>query len=539
MTSRFRQLCAVCCFLVSALVVADTPDVSVKHLIDSEQDQLEALEDAQSKVHRYVDEHFRDTPRSSMLGFMRATAEGNYEQAANFLDTRYLPDDVKAEPAEELARKLQVVLDQRLWVDVSKLSDSNKGEADDGLPSYRDLIGSIANGSYYYDILFQRVPGSDGQFIWKFSNQTVAQVPELYSLFGYNRIEEWLDDNIPHFKVFGIQSWLWMLALMSAAITFVFVTPFCLLAVGIIRRHRPATGDRIRRFALGPVRFMLVLYLTGILLQGFHLSLEAQAFAQTHTFHIIVNAWFLIMVIGFMQEYGQTRLELKGQKDMAVLLKPLASVSRILVLISGLLVWFNNMGIDVTTMVAGLGIGGLAIALAAQKSLENLIGTVTIFMTSPIKVGDFCLVQGSKGMVEEIGLWATKIRTLDRSVVFIPNSQVSAGVIENFSMRDKFTFSRVLYLDHVTTEEKISQAMDAVRHILETHEMVDDQIRRVNLETIGEFGFEVQVFAQIRTTDLNEYKQEIAGINLQINKVMQDLGVVYAKPLSNLTSKSK
>ncbi len=531
MSSSLLRFLLLCSSLWLCQVGWADDDVSMKNLIDTEQAETDAVLEAQKELHLYNDDYYRDNPQSSMLGFLRASRDDNFEVAAKYLDVRNLPDSVSKIPRQELASKLKIILDQRLLVDVHRLSSSNKGFLDDHLPSYRDRIGVISDSGFFFDVLYQRVPGEGKNFIWKFSNQTVAQIPQMYDMFGYNEFEQWLDDHVPRFRFLGVQSWLWMMVLIICSVVFAAVTAVSALFVHIVRRYRPHTTNTIRRFVFGPVRFMLVLYISGAILSHFHLSMEAQALAKTKTLHIFVNTWFGMMLIGFLRNYWQARLELLGKHEISMLMKPLASVLRLFLLIGAFLLWMNNLGVDITTLVAGLGIGGLAIALAAQRSLENLLGTITIFLTAPIKVGDFCLVQGSRGMVEEIGLWATKIRTLDRSVVFIPNSQVSAGVIENFSLRDKYTFSRVVYLAHETSEDKISEVMDAVLEVLENDKMVDERIRRVNLETIGEFGFEINIFAFISTTDLNEYKQTIAAINLKINNVVQRSGAVYAKPV--------
>jgi MscS family membrane protein len=204
-----------------------------------------------------------------------------------------------------------------------------------------------------------------------------------------------------------------------------------------------------------------------------------------------------------------------------------------MIVIIALLVWLNNAGFDITALLAGLGIGGLAFALGAQKSMENLIGTITIYSTSTMKIGDWCSFEQGivEGSIEEIGFWATQVRTLDRSVVFIPNGQLAAGTIENFSMRDRFHFLRTLYLEHTTPKKKIEQVMASIRTLLEKDERIDDSICRITLENIGEFGFEVTVQTLIDTTVLDESKKVIADLNLAINQIIHNAGVTYARPL--------
>src|SRR5581483_3445387 len=137
------------------------------------------------------------------------------------------------------------------------------------------------------------------------------------------------------------------------------------------------------------------------------------------------------------------------------------------------LVTLEQWGYNTNTILAGLGVGGLAVALAAQKTLENLFGGISVISDRPVLVGDFCQFGGQAGTVEDIGLRSTRIRTLDRTVVTIPNAQFSTMTLENFSKRDRVWFHPTLHLRRNTKPEQIREMMDAVTKILQEHAMVD------------------------------------------------------------------
>ena len=127
-----------------------------------------------------VDEYERGTPRSSVKGFFKAARGGDYERAAQYLDLRNLPRWIDTNEGPELARQLKIALDRTLWVDLEQVSADPKGNIEDGQPSQRESIGGIKTPEKTVDILLQRVPREDGVFIWKFSNRTVAEIPQLY-----------------------------------------------------------------------------------------------------------------------------------------------------------------------------------------------------------------------------------------------------------------------------------------------------------------------------------------------------------------------
>src|SRR5690606_23005857 len=129
--------------------------------------------------------------------------------------------------------------------------------------------------------------------------------------------------------------------------------------------------------------------------------------------------------------------------------------AKIAIVALGIIWILGAIGVDITTGLAALGIGGLALALGAQKTIENFVGSVTLITDQPIRVGDFCSVAGTTGTIEKIGMRSTRIRTLDRTVVTIPNGEFSSSKIENYAHRDRFWFHPVIGLRYETTPDQI------------------------------------------------------------------------------------
>jgi len=123
------------------------------------------------------------------------------------------------------------------------------------------------------------------------------------------------------------------------------------------------------------------------------------------------------------------------------------------VIIIAVVVWLDNVGFQVTTLLAGLGLGGLALALGLQKTIENVVGAITLYSAQPVRIGDFGQFGNTMGTVEEISLRATQVRTLDRTIVSVPNAEFSALHINNFSKRDKIWYHHKIRLRYDTTPD--------------------------------------------------------------------------------------
>ena len=158
-------------------------------------------------------------------------------------------------------------------------------------------------------------------------------------------------------------------------------------------------------------------------------------------------------------------------------------------------------GGDVTAILAGVGLGGIVIALAAQKTLENLFGGVALISDEPIRVGDFCRFEGKLGHVEDIGLRSARVRTLDRTILSIPNGQLSTMTLENFTLRDKFLFNHKIDLRYEATPEQLRSILSQIRTILRSHPKVDQEGNRVRLIAFGASAFTLEVFAYLFVPD--------------------------------------
>ncbi|MCA9565815.1 MAG: mechanosensitive ion channel family protein, partial [Myxococcales bacterium] len=197
----------------------------------------------------------------------------------------------------------------------------------------------------------------------------------------------------------------------------------------------------------------------------------------------------------------------------------------------GLMVALDNAGIDVTSMVAGLGIGGLALAMAAKDTISNVFGGASIFADRPFEIGDLITVSGTTGTVFEIGVRTTRIRTFDDTVFIIPNSSVANSSIENHSERRKRKRTIDLGLTYDTSYDRIQEAKAIVASILEEAGGIEEN-PTIRLDTFGDFALVLKVVYWV--LDVDEFWGKVALINEQILKRFAEAGLEFAFPTQTL-----
>lgn len=472
------------------------------------------------------DEFNRGTPRTSVLGFLQATRERDYERAAQYLD---LSAEVGAR-GPELSRQLRIVLGRELWVDVGSLSQSPEGDLNDRLAEGRDRIGRIAGRTKSYDIVLQRVPREDGVSIWKFAGSTVAEIPQLYEEFGYGRLETILPPWFFDYRIMGIEVVLWVEFTLIAAAAFPIAMLLTAAIMRILRRYKSDLAPEFERFFTGPIRMLLWVLLTRFLMQEIRTSVMFEAVSQGRTLLVVAVAWMGLRLLDLAAQRIAGRLESSGLTGSSVLLRPITRLMKVIVIVGGVLIWLENLGYQITTLLAGLSVSGVAVALASQKTLENLFGAITLYTSHPVKVGDFCRFGNSVGTVEEIGLRATLIRTLDRSVISVPNAEFAHMHLDNLSRRDRFWYHPRLKLRMETTPDQIRYVLVQVRTMLYAHPKVLPEGLWVRFVGFGDVSLDVDVFAYMAVKEYSESLAVAEDLNLRIMDIIVQAGTDLAVP---------
>lgn len=482
----------------------------------------------------------RGTPRGAMRGYLVATRDGDFERAAEYLDLRSIPAAERSERGPELARQLKVVLDQKLWVDLDALSADPRGLPDDGLPPYRDLVGHVDAERGDVPIYLQRVPGDDGTAIWKMASTTVERVPALYAAYGYGPLEEALPPWMLAPVLFELSLWAWSaligLVLLAAVLSWVVVVLLDRLLRPLTARTATDVDDRLVQATAGPLRFAAGIGLFHLGWQILTLPVPVRGFlVQAESALLIVAvAWFALRLVNLFTLVMMRRLEQRGLASAQGIVPLGQKTVKVLVVGLAMIAMLSSFGFNVTALLAGLGVGGIAVALAAQKTIENVFGGVMILGDQPVRVGDFCRFGDRVGIIEEIGLRSTRIRTLDRTVVAIPNAEFASMQLENFAKRDRIWYNPRLGLRYETTPEQLRFVLVEVRKMLYAHPKVSPDPARVRFTGFGDYSLNLDVFAYVLVTDFSEFLGVAEDLNLRIMDIVAASGSGFAFPSQTL-----
>lgn len=471
------------------------------------------------------DEFNRGTPKTSMIGFIEATRYRNFERAAQYLD---MPDELR-ERGPALARQLRIALGREFWVNLDTLSTSPEGDPNDGLET-RDRIGRVAGRTKSYDILLERVLREDGVYIWKFSRSTVTDIPQLYEEFGYGRLETILPTWFFDYRILGIEIVLWGEWLLISIAAFPVAMLLVAALMWMLRRSRSDMAPGVERFFRGPLRMLVWVLLVRWVMQTMHTSVMVESLAQAKTLLVLALAWLVLRALDLLTQRIADRLQAAGLSGAKVLLRPMTRLAKLIVMVGAVLLWLENIGYEITTLLAGLSISGVAVALASQKTLENVFGAITLYTSQPVRVGDFCRFGDQVGTVEEIGLRATLIRTLDRSVVSVPNAEFSQMHLDNLSRRDRFWYHPRLKLRPETTPDQIRYLLVEVRKMLYAHPKVLSEPLWVRFTGFGDASLDLDVFAYLGVAGYDESLEVAEDLNLRIMDLVREAGTELALP---------
>lgn len=499
-------------------------DTSMRELIENEQVLEQLIEDREGG-----NNGAGSTPLSSLLAVREALRNQDYATAGNFLDMRYLPEELSAYSTEELVQALALVWGQQNIIDLSAISDEPGGNRDDGLPSYRDQVGTVTISSGEIPIYLQRVPDGEGGRVWKFSNATVARIPEMWDELGYSPAALYLRDILPDFRFMGMDNW----QVVATALFFLLAWPLAVLVSNLLLRIALLIPNRfpkgITRFFRKPFRFFLFILIARVLINQMGLSLSARILLDSSGVDYVAFTVLFLGIISLFRDYQIRKMEHQGNLQYVALMKPFTTILQVLVIIIIALFWAERAGYDMSTILAGLGVGSLAVALAAQKTLENVIGAITLYTARPVKAGDFCRFGQTVGTVEEIGLRSTIIRTPDRTRVYIPNSVFSSVEVENYSSRDRIRYFRRLELQ-MTTADQLRVILSELRKLFYSHPVVLPDTVSVRLEKVEQALAVLRLEAGIKTKDYQEFMAVAEDLNLRIIELVHGAGAVFSGP---------
>jgi MscS family membrane protein len=245
---------------------------------------------------------------------------------------------------------------------------------------------------------------------------------------------------------------------------------------------------------------------------------------------LLVIFWVIFRLVSAIGQSSTALLWASGRPSMRALVPLAVKVGRVAVATVALVAVLADLGYPVASLLAGLGIGGLALALAGQKTVENLFGAFSIGLDQPFSVGDTITVDGTTGTVEAIGLRSTRIRTPDRTMITIPNGRLAEMKVESFAARDRIRLACVLTLVYSTTSTQLRKVVADIEAALRAEPKLFQNDVVVRLRGFAAEALEIEVIAAFLTTDFTEFGQIRQALLLSFMEIVERTGTAFAYP---------
>lgn len=473
-----------------------------------------------------------DSPRASLLDFLELCRAGRYADAARYLDLA----EQERPRAALLARRLKAVLDRHLWLDLGLVSPLASGNEADGLPRGADELGAIPlGGGRKAPVRMARVL-DPAEPRWVFSRSTVAQIDRWYEMLS----DRWIREHLPELLLRPgpreLLWWQWAALLLLAPVAGLLGRLLAGVARIVLARffaRTQATWDDARAGRLvGPVALAFALALARLLVPPLGLYAPAEAFVGRllRLGGLVAFFWAMWRAVDIGREALWASAWARASASARALISVGGRMAKLMVAALGMVAALSELGYPVAGMLAGLGIGGLALALAAQKTVENLFGSASLALDRPFGVGDFVKVEDFVGTVEAIGLRSTKFRTLDRTLVTIPNGRLADMRLESFSARDRMRLACTIGLEYKTTTRQMREVLAGLESVLRSHPRIWPEAVVVRFKEFAASSLDIEVMAWFETRDWPEFQLIRQEVLLQMTEVVERAGTAFAFP---------
>jgi MscS family membrane protein len=439
---------------------------------------------------------------------------------------------------EQTATKLKYVLDNAFVGNYSRFNQP-EGTPQEGAPLNHQKLGIMSAGDVEVDLDLVRVSDPSAGKIWLISADTLGKLPELYDQAKARQVESKLPAVLVKHQLGGMPLWQWLALLVATPVAaglgwlilFVLEVPLRWWA-----RRRGRMDVASWRSVSGPAWLLAgtLIHQVFVVYLRMPLLLRHYYFEITSTALILSAVWIVWRVVRWSLYRVRLRALAHGLAGTGSLMLLGERILKAVIFVLGALAVLGNLGFNMSTALAGLGIGGLAIGFGAQKTIENLFGGVSVLADEVFRVGDVCRFGDRTGVVEDIGLRSTRIRTDERTLLAIPNGTVATINLENLSRRDKILFKTSLNLRSETKADHLRFILSEVRRLLYSHPKVESNAVRVRLIDVAGAAPIVEIFAYILTQDFNEFAAIREDVLLRIMDIVDNSGSGLALPAQTL-----
>lgn len=514
--------------------------------------------EAQS-IWRNVRFEFQESPNRFLTGEQEhrlALVRALFEKAAAIFDLSDIPDTARKSASLEIVLQFQEILDRIYLPAMEDVPGATAGsflnsKAIGDLPERWKIPGT--------DIVFEKndMPGNGSRFL--ITKSSVDRIPEDYELIkSFPSRQDRGDDLYAYYiytpgnlvapkwyslirsgpawlgnQVLSQAYWQWIALVLLTAIT---------VAVPVLfhrwSRWRAVPLSDTRRKLRGlqmPVIVMLaVLAYRYLVEEQVNITGDVMIAAGTISTAIVWTSmgWLAFRIVDLISAWIIKNPSVPTKSLDSSLLHTAFRLVGVAVAVLVIGYGATRIGIPVYGVIAGLGVGGLAVALAAQPTLENLIGGIILYADRMVRVGEFCEFDDLSGTIEAIGIRSTRIRALDRTIITVSNADLAKRKIINYSRRDQFHLKHRINLRYETSATQLNQVIAGIRSFLEAHEMVAEEPLRVRLIELGAFSLDIEVYAYIQTSARDTFLEVQQDILMKIMEIVHDAGTDFAFPSS-------
>jgi MscS family membrane protein len=474
----------------------------------------------------------RGTPSGTVLGFLEVAQSGNYKSAADYLQ---LSTVRRQSQGPELASKLKVLMDRAFVGNVRRISQNPEGSPESGDTGMQTIGSFVGSGETDVPVVLVRVADPSAGKIWLFSYETLSKVPDLNDNLQAHQIEH----RLPHVLVgrlfLGMPLWQWFALLLAIPIAAV-IAWIIVLALAVPRRFWLKYRNRPNLHSYIHLSGPLLLFFGVIAHRVLTSYLGLPLLPRVYYYRIAGGAiavgffWFVYRANEIAMQRLRGRAIGAGRTGTGTLMVLGERLVKVIVLGIAVLVVLAILGFNLTTVLAGVGIGGIAIAFAAQKTLENLFGGVSLLADEVIRVGDTCRFGDRVGTIEDISLRSTRIRTTERTELSIPNGALAAMNVENLTRRDKMLFNPIVSVRYTTSSDQLRYLLAEIRRMLYEHPRVETSSANIRLANFDVSALRLETTAFVLTTDANEFNAVREDLLLRIMDIVTKSGSDFALP---------
>lgn len=482
----------------------------------------------------------RDTPRSTIQNFVKALSDKDVDLSAKYLDSDFLK---KQKTSDAIIHDLKIALDKggRLHPDLA-ISDKSEGDLADRLPSNLEKVGTIHVGDDKIDLLLVRKTDKDNVVYWQIYKDTLTKLPKnltenrttLADAFGFDFVG---DRQLLGHKISDIVSFIILtvigLSLLWGGLWMVW---------GVFAFLYPKVRGKpfgIPSKALLPLAVVILASMLPEMMVQMAVPVTLRS-AVTRGIEVVAwlaTAWLVLRVIDVVFMRAENNSRKHRRLEQVSILNLFRKVAKAFMLILAIIIIFGNLGFDLTTGIAALGVGGLALAFGAQKTIENLIGSVMVVADRPIRIGDYCRFGNMEGTVVDIGIRSSRIRTLSRTIVTVPNGEFSAMQIENYDARDMFYFYHFLYLKRTANPDEIGRLIKDLQLFLENHVYVNDEWTLVRLSELRQDAFVIEMRCYLNASDVTVFWKKQSELLIDVLNEVAKYDVEHALPSQEIKIK--